>query len=90
MQPYLQLARLDKPIGTWLLYWPCAWSLTLAATEAQLPPSVLGWNLGLFGVGALVMRGAGCTINDMWDRKIDNQVGQSNPTSECMSRDSQI
>lgn len=52
-----------------------AWSITLAAPQAGLPPSALAWNLALFGTGALIMRGAGCTINDLWDRDIDKAVG---------------
>ncbi|SCZ97613.1 BZ3500_MvSof-1268-A1-R1_Chr4-3g07298 [Microbotryum saponariae] len=72
--PYVSLARMDKPIGTWLLYWPCAWSLTMAAYSSALPPLSLTWNLALFGTGALIMRGAGCTINDLWDRDIDPKV----------------
>ena len=71
LQPYLKLARLDKPIGSWLLFWPCGWSLCLATPAGQLPDLSL---LALFGAGALVMRGAGCTINDMWDRNIDKAV----------------
>jgi 4-hydroxybenzoate polyprenyltransferase len=47
----------------------------MAATSHALPLSTLSWNLFLFGAGALVMRGAGCTINDMWDRDIDKAVG---------------
>jgi 4-hydroxybenzoate polyprenyltransferase len=47
----------------------------MAATSHALPLSTLSWNLFLFGTGALVMRGAGCTINDMWDRDIDKAVG---------------
>jgi len=74
MQPYLKLARLDKPVGTWLLFWPCGWSLGLAATAGSLPDPFL---LSLFGTGALVMRGAGCTINDMWDRNIDRLVDRT-------------
>src|SRR5271170_1188307 len=85
-KPYAYLARLDKPVGSWLLYWPCgptppqhpltflAWSITLAAAHAQIPPVQLFSMLGLFGVGAVVMRGAGCTINDLWDRNLDKQV----------------
>ncbi|KAG8470878.1 hypothetical protein KFE25_009299 [Diacronema lutheri] len=69
--PYLRLARIDRPVGTWLLLWPCVWSTTLAAPPGTLPDARL---LGLFAVGALAMRGAGCTINDMWDRDIDRQV----------------
>eukprot|EP00124_Ichthyophonus_hoferi_P004619 Ihof_evm2s531 gene=Ihof_evmTU2s531 len=73
-QPYLKLARVDKPIGTWLLYWPGAWSIAMAAAPGTLPNMGI---LAIFGVGALVMRGAGCTINDMWDRKIDQQVDRT-------------
>ncbi|XP_071846482.1 4-hydroxybenzoate polyprenyltransferase, mitochondrial-like isoform X1 [Apostichopus japonicus] len=71
MQPYLKLMRLDKPIGSWLLYWPGAWSIALAAQPGQFPDLSL---LALFGVGALIMRGAGCTINDMWDKDFDKSV----------------
>jgi len=71
LQPFLKLSRLDKPIGSWLLFWPCGWSTCLATQAGQLPDVQL---LALFGVGSLVMRGAGCTINDMWDRNIDRQV----------------
>lgn len=76
--PYSALARLDKPTGTLLLFLPCTWSLTLAAHSLHLPPSTLAWNTLLFGAGAFIMRGAGCTINDLWDRKLDAQVGASN------------
>lgn len=69
IRPYLRLARLDRPIGTWLLLWPCWWSLALAA--ADWPDPLL---LVLFGVGALAMRGAGCTWNDIADRDIDGKV----------------
>ena len=69
--PYARLARWDKPIGTWLLFWPCAWSTALAATNGGLPDIVL---VAQFGVGAFLMRGAGCTINDLWDSNIDRQV----------------
>jgi len=70
-QPFLRLARMDRPIGTWLLFWPCGWSLSLATSAGCLPSPGM---LALFGTGALVMRGAGCTINDMWDRNIDSKV----------------
>ena len=69
--PYAQLARWDRPIGTWLLLWPCAWSVALAAPPGAMPDVPL---IALFGVGAFAMRGAGCTINDLWDRDIDRQV----------------
>lgn len=71
IKPYLHLIRLDKPIGTWLLYLPCTWSIALAAAPGAFPDVHL---LALFGIGALCMRGAGCTINDMWDRDIDSKV----------------
>ncbi|GAA6062465.1 hypothetical protein JCM10212_005368 [Sporobolomyces blumeae] len=72
--PYLSLARLDKPIGTWLLFWPCAWGITMASYSAVVPPTTWAWNMLLFGTGAVVMRGAGCVINDLWDRDIDKKV----------------
>jgi 4-hydroxybenzoate polyprenyltransferase len=73
-KPYLLLTRIDKPIGSLLLYWPCAWSITMASTIHHLPPTVPAFYMALFGVGALVMRGAGCTVNDMWDVKYDKAV----------------
>ncbi|TSM85944.1 4-hydroxybenzoate polyprenyltransferase, mitochondrial [Bagarius yarrelli] len=74
VQPYLRLMRLDKPIGTWLLYLPCTWSIGLAADPGCLPDLHM---LTLFGTGALLMRGAGCTINDMWDRDFDRKVSRT-------------
>ncbi len=71
LQPYLHLVRLDKPIGTWLLFWPCAWSIALAAPAGSAPDVAL---IALFGAGAVLMRGAGCTINDLWDRDIDRKA----------------
>jgi len=70
----MQLARMDKPIGTWLLYLPCTWSIAMATYSSAIPISSMAWTLGLFGAGALVMRGAGCTINDMWDVEFDKKV----------------
>lgn len=68
-RPYALLARWDRPIGTWLLLLPCWWSLALAGG------GWLGvWYGALCAVGALAMRGAGCTINDIIDRKLDAQV----------------
>ncbi|XP_025013618.1 4-hydroxybenzoate polyprenyltransferase, mitochondrial isoform X2 [Ricinus communis] len=58
-QPYARLARLDKPIGTWLLAWPCMWSISLAASPGHLPDFKM---MVLFGCGALLLRGAGCTV----------------------------
>lgn len=71
IMPYVKLMRFDRPIGTLLLYWPCGWSIALSAAPGHLPNF---YTLGLFATGALLMRGAGCTINDMWDRDIDAQV----------------
>ena len=72
-RPYLRLARLDRPIGSWLLLIPCWWSAGLAAIAAHDPwPSP--WHLLLFFVGAFAMRGAGCTWNDIVDRDLDGRV----------------
>ncbi|CAN4088271.1 unnamed protein product [Withania somnifera] len=71
IRPYAHLARLDKPIGTWLLAWPCMWSISLAAPPGSLPDVKM---MTLFGCGALLLRGAGCTINDLLDRDIDTKV----------------
>ena len=74
-QPYLRLARLDRPIGSWLLLWPCWWSASLAAASTgSLPAPYL---LLLFAVGAVAMRGAGCTYNDIVDRDIDGKVART-------------
>ena len=76
--PYAQLARWDRPIGWQLLMWPCFWSAALAANAAiNLGSFSLGqfiWHLILFFVGAVAMRGAGCTYNDLVDHEIDMQV----------------
>ncbi|XP_029019828.1 4-hydroxybenzoate polyprenyltransferase, mitochondrial [Betta splendens] len=74
VQPYLRLMRLDKPIGTWLLYLPCTWSIALASDPGCLPDLCM---LSLFGTGAVLMRGAGCTINDMWDKDFDTKVSRT-------------
>ena len=75
--PYAELMRLEKPVGTWLLYIPCTWAITMAAMETMAPISSTLWMLSLFGVGSLVMRGAGCTINDLLDRNLDDKVIRS-------------
>ncbi|CEG02130.1 UbiA prenyltransferase family [Ostreococcus tauri] len=72
--PYAKLIRLDRPIGTALLAWPCFWSIALAAEVGAPPDARL---LGLFGVGSFLLRGAGCTINDLWDRDIDAKVART-------------
>ena len=72
-RPYLRLARLDRPIGSWLLLIPCWWSVGLAAIHSgQTVPNP--WHLFLFFVGAFAMRGAGCTWNDLVDRDLDARV----------------
>ncbi len=82
LRPYLRLTRFDRPIGAWLLLWPCWWSLALAAPHR--PPALPGgvWPdafpdpllLLLFLLGAFIMRGAGCSYNDILDRDIDARV----------------
>jgi 4-hydroxybenzoate polyprenyltransferase len=73
LRPYLRLARLDRPIGSWLLLLPCWWSAALAAVAAHARgPNV--WHLLAFFIGAFVMRGAGCTWNDIVDRDLDASV----------------
>lgn len=74
VKPYAELMRLDKPIGTWLLYSPCTWSTAMAAYATSASPVTVAYTLGLFGLGSLIMRGAGCTINDLWDRDLDDKV----------------
>jgi 4-hydroxybenzoate polyprenyltransferase len=71
-RPYLRLARLDRPIGSWLLLMPCWWSVGLAGMHEDHFPSV--WHIILFFIGAFAMRGAGCTWNDLVDRDIDEKV----------------
>src|SRR3954470_23363285 len=72
-RPYLRLTRLDRPIGWWLLLLPCWWSSALAAVaSAAWGPNP--WHILLLLVGAIVMRGAGCTWNDLVDRDIDAKV----------------
>lgn len=73
LRPYLRLARIDRPIGWWLLLLPCWWSAALAAHEAgQAWPNFL--HLILFLIGAVAMRGAGSTYNDVVDRNLDKHV----------------
>jgi 4-hydroxybenzoate polyprenyltransferase len=71
-RPYLRLARLDRPIGSWLLLMPCWWSSALAAVAAH--GRVYPGHLLLFFAGAFAMRGAGCTWNDIVDRDLDRSV----------------
>lgn len=74
--PYAELIRLDKPTGTYYLFFPCLFSTLLAAplaTPMASPAEILAYS-GLFFSGALIMRGAGCTINDLWDKDFDPHV----------------
>ncbi|KJF61629.1 4-hydroxybenzoate polyprenyl transferase [Coccidioides immitis RS] len=74
--PYAELVRLDKPTGTYYLFFPCLFSTLLAAplaTPMATPLEVVSYS-GLFFLGALIMRGAGCAINDLWDRNLDPHV----------------
>ena len=74
--PYLRLARVDRPTGFWLLAIPCFWSVALASRSigADYPDA---WLLLLFAIGAVVMRAAGCTYNDIIDKDIDAQVART-------------
>ena len=72
IRPFLRLARLDRPIGTWLLLVPCWWGVALATAGR---PDL--WLIALFAVGATVMRAAGCTVNDMADRDFDARVART-------------
>lgn len=68
LRPFASLMRLDRPIGSWLLYWPCAWSVALAGVGGR-------WDLFLWlGLGAFAMRSAGCVYNDIVDRDLDRKV----------------
>ena len=71
LQPYAVLARWDRPIGTWLLLWPCWWALALAPGRPDW------WLVPLFGIGAVAMRGAGCVLNDLTDRELDARVART-------------
>ena len=96
LQPWLRLMRLDRPIGTWLLFWPCVIGLVLGAAADDRPfdePHDL-WLVILFAIGAVVMRGAGCTYNDIVDRDIDAKVartrGRPIPSGAVKVRDAWI
>lgn len=75
-QPYLRLSRADRPIGTWLLLLPCWWGLALAAASNKPEPYDI-WIALSCAIGAFLMRGAGCTWNDITDRKIDAEVART-------------
>jgi 4-hydroxybenzoate polyprenyltransferase len=72
LRPYARLARLDRPIGTWLLLFPGWWGIALASRRWPDPLLLL-----LFAIGAVAMRGAGCTLNDIADRNYDGQVART-------------
>ncbi len=74
LKALIRLTRLNRPIGIWLLFWPCVWGI-MAATPRAVGPDLRV--ILLFGVGALIMRSAGCIINDIWDRKLDKQVART-------------
>jgi 4-hydroxybenzoate polyprenyltransferase len=71
MRGYALLARFDRPIGWWLLFWPCAWGVLLAGGEGRW--GLIGWLL----LGAIAMRGAGCVYNDIVDADLDRQVART-------------
>jgi 4-hydroxybenzoate polyprenyltransferase len=76
LRPFFRLARLDRPIGSWLLLLPCWWAAGLAAiATGKAWPDL--WHMALFAIGAVAMRGAGCTFNDIIDRDLDRQVART-------------
>lgn len=70
LDPYLRLGRFDKPIGSWLVFWPCSYASVLASSYGSIE---LGWFACAFA-SSFMLRAAGCAANDIWDRKIDIQV----------------
>lgn len=72
LKQYLNLIRFDRPVGTWLLFLPCMFSLLFARSSF---PSV--YEISIFLVGAFFMRSSGCIINDLWDRKLDSKVSRT-------------
>lgn len=77
VRPYARLARWDRPIGTWLLLLPCWWGVALFGHRSGESAWSLLWYAVMFGLGALAMRGAGCTWNDITDRHIDGKVART-------------
>ncbi len=90
LKPYARLARWDRPIGFWLLFWPCAWGIGLAAI-AFPEQGYDWWATILMLAGAILMRGAGCTFNDIVDRDIDMKVARTRsrpiPSGQVTARD---
>ena len=72
-RPYAMLARFDRPIGAWLLFWPGAWAIALADGATRTS----AWLMLLFAIGAIAMRGAGCVYNDIVDRDLDARVART-------------
>ncbi len=70
VKPYVLLARLDRPVGIWLLYLPGVWGILLGRADWRETLRLLA----LFAVGSVVMRAAGCVVNDLWDRDLDRRV----------------
>jgi 4-hydroxybenzoate polyprenyltransferase len=93
VRPYARLARLERPIGWWLLMWPCWWSSALATDAAGWRFPNL-WHLILFLLGAVAMRGAGCTYNDIVDRDLDARVARTRsrpiPSGQVTARQAAI
>ena len=91
-RPYLRLARLDRPIGSWLLLMPCWWSSGLAGMRAGELPRLS--HIILFFIGAFAMRGAGCTWNDLVDRELDAKVERTRsrpiPSGQVTARNAAI
>ena len=91
-RPYARMARLERPVGWWLLLLPCWWSSALASDAAHVVPNL--WHLVLFLIGAVAMRGAGCTYNDIVDRDLDAGVARTRtrpiPSGQVSVRDAKI
>jgi 4-hydroxybenzoate polyprenyltransferase len=92
-RPYGRLMRLERPIGWQLLFWPCAFGSLLASIAADVPV-LQWWHLVLFFVGSIIMRGAGCTLNDIADRDIDAKVARTAlrpiPAGEVSARNAAV
>ncbi|HSO47670.1 MAG TPA: 4-hydroxybenzoate octaprenyltransferase [Rhizobiaceae bacterium] len=93
--PHAQLARWERPIGWQLLLWPCWWAAMLAVNAGHVASTLqMAWYLVLFLVGAVLMRGAGCTYNDLVDEEIDNKVARTRsrplPSGRISRRDAKL
>jgi len=76
IRPFLRLMRMDRPIGSWLLFWPCVFGLMIGASfDGRMFPDP--WHVVMMGLGSIIMRGAGCTYNDIIDRDIDAHVART-------------